>query len=48
MAIAPEPSLRRAALALGVPPATFHNWYSNIVGLELPLLAGVRILGGVS
>ena len=40
--IAREPSLRRAAHALGVPPATFHNWYSNILGLNQPLLAEER------
>ena len=42
VAAAREPSLRRAALALGVPPATFHNWYSNILGLTQPLLAEAR------
>jgi hypothetical protein len=47
IAVAREPSLRRAALALGVPPATFHNWYANIVRLELPLLAEARTLGNV-
>ena len=46
-AIAREPSLRRAALALHVPPATFHNWFANILGLELPLLAGAQTLGDV-
>ena len=46
-AVAREPSLRRAGLALGIPPATFHNWYANIVSLELPLLAGARTLGDV-
>ena len=46
-AIAREPSLRRAARALGVPPATLHNWFANIVGLELPLLAGACTLGEV-
>src|SRR5215510_13315171 len=30
--VAREPSLRRAALALGVPPTTFYHWYRNIVG----------------
>ena len=44
VAVAREPSLRRAALTLRVPPATFHNWFANIVGLELPLLAGARTL----
>jgi len=47
-AVARQGSLRKAALALGIPPATFHNWYANIVGLELPLLADARALGGVS
>ena len=47
IAVARAPSLRRAALALGVPPATLHNWYANIVGLELPLLDDARTLGGV-
>ena len=46
-AVAREPSLRRAALALGVPPATFHNWYANIMGLELPLLVNARTLGDI-
>ena len=44
--VAREPSMRKAAHALGVPPATFHHWYSDIVGLELPLLAGTHTLGG--
>jgi hypothetical protein len=46
VAIAREPSLRRAALALGVPPTTFHHWYRNLVGLELPL-AGACTLGDI-
>jgi len=33
VAVAREPLLRRAAHALGVPPATFHHWYSNSLGL---------------
>ena len=47
VAVAQEPSLRRAALALRVPPATFHHWYADIVGLESPLLADARTPGGV-
>jgi hypothetical protein len=39
--IAREPTLRRAALTLGIPPSSFHHWYANIVRLELPLLAAV-------
>lgn len=42
VAIARETSLRRAAHALGVPPATFHNWYSYILRLSQPLLAEPR------
>jgi len=26
-------------LALDVPPAAFHHWYADIMGLDLPLLA---------
>jgi len=48
IAVARQGSLRKAALALGIPPATFHHWYANIVGLELPLLADARTLGGAS
>jgi DNA-binding NtrC family response regulator len=44
VAIAREPSLRRAALALGIPPSSFHHWFSNILGLTQPLLAGARTL----
>ena len=46
VAIAREPSLRKAVHALGVPTATFHDWYGNSVGLELPL-AGARTLGDI-
>jgi hypothetical protein len=45
VAIAREHSLRRAARALGIPPSSFHHWYANIVGLELPLVAGAGTLG---
>lgn len=38
--VARQGSLRKAALALGIPPATFHHWYAYTVGLTQPLLAG--------
>jgi hypothetical protein len=38
VAVAQQASLRKASLVLGIPPATFHNWYANIVGLELRCL----------
>jgi DNA-binding NtrC family response regulator len=44
-AIARADSLRKAALALGVPAATFHNWYSHILGLSLPLMSTSRSSG---
>jgi hypothetical protein len=37
--VARQGSLRKTALALGIPPATFHNWYANILGLTQPLFA---------
>lgn len=43
VAVARETSLRRAAHALGVPPATFHHWYSYILGLTQSLLAEPRM-----
>jgi hypothetical protein len=48
IAVARQGSLRKAAHALSIPPATFHHWYANIVGLDLPLLAGARTLGDAS
>lgn len=47
VAIAREPSLRRAAHVLGIPPSSSHHWFSNILGLTQPLLAGARTLGDV-
>jgi hypothetical protein len=48
IAVAQQGSLRKAAHALSIPPSTFHHWYANIVGLDLPLLVGERTLGGAS
>jgi hypothetical protein len=44
--VARQGSLRSAALAVGIPPATFHHWYANTVGLTQPLLAG-DVLGNM-
>jgi DNA-binding NtrC family response regulator len=37
VAVAREGSLRRAASALGESYSTFQHWFTNMIGLTLPL-----------